>query len=173
MAAVAGHRTRLDEDHDHLTWEKHNGSSFAADRFKRVHEPVSHWYRGRWADVYRNVPRVTGQMRPTAEIKARGQTPHTGAITPGGYAYGATRMARSVLRVRSMHGRAIHPTEKPGEVLNHLIRYGCPPGGLVLDPCAGSGSTAVAAHAAGRRAVLIEADEAYCERAAHRLAAPE
>ena len=27
---------------DHLTWEKHNGSSFAADRFRRVHEIVTH-----------------------------------------------------------------------------------------------------------------------------------
>jgi site-specific DNA-methyltransferase (adenine-specific) len=35
-----------------VVWEKHNGSGFAADRFKRVHEAATHWYRTRWAGVY-------------------------------------------------------------------------------------------------------------------------
>src|SRR5580700_165514 len=30
-------------------WEKHNGSSRAADRLKLVHEEFGHWYRGRWS----------------------------------------------------------------------------------------------------------------------------
>lgn len=164
----------LEGDHDHVTWEKHNGSSFAKDRFKRVHEPASHWYRGAWADVYRDVPTVPGEVRPTAAIKGRPQTPHAGRIGGNvGYQYGETRIARSVLRIRSMHGKAIHPTEKPVELLDHLIRYGCPPGGLVVDPCAGSASTGVAARSAGRRALLIEGDEAHCEKAARRLTDPE
>src|SRR5258705_10197463 len=29
-----------------IVWEKHNGSGFAADRFKRVHEHAVHWYHG-------------------------------------------------------------------------------------------------------------------------------
>lgn len=163
----------LDVDLDHVVWEKHNGSSFAKDRFKRVHEPIAHWYQGRWSDVFRDVPTVAGQARPSATIKARGKTPHTGDIGSRGYEYGSTRLARSVLKVRSMHGRAIHPTEKPVELLDPLIRYGCPPGGLVLDPFAGSGSTGDAARAVGRRAVLIEADEKTCELAARRLSDPQ
>lgn len=51
-----------------------------------------------------------------------------------------------------------------------LITYGCPPGGAMLDPFAGSGSTGAVAKGLGMRAVLVEVDERYCEIAARRLA---
>jgi site-specific DNA-methyltransferase (adenine-specific) len=51
-----------------------------------------------------------------------------------------------------------------------LIRFGCPPGGVVLDPFSGSGSTAIAARAVGCQAILIEADEQHCARSARWLA---
>jgi len=69
-----------------------------------------------------------------------------------------------------MHGRAIHPTEKPTGILEPLIAYACPTGGVVLDPFAGSGSTGITARNLGRRAVLIEAREVQCEATAIRLA---
>lgn len=153
-----------------VVWEKHNGSGFATDRFKRVHEHALHWYQGdAWSDIYHETPTVPGVARPSATIKDHGQTPHAGQIGTAGYEYGDTRLMRSVIAVRSMHGRATHPTEKPVGILDPLIRYACRPGGVVLDPFAGSGSTAEAARLAGRRAVLIEADERYCEVAARRF----
>jgi len=75
----------------------------------------------------------------------------------------------SVIRATNMHSRGLHPTEKPVAVLTPLIGYEVPPGGVVLDPMAGSCSTAVASRLTGRHAVCIEADEAMCERAARRL----
>jgi DNA modification methylase len=44
-----------------------------------------------------------------------------------------------------------------------------PPGNLVIDPFAGSGTTGVAAMRTGRRAILIEQDEKHCAVAANRL----
>jgi site-specific DNA-methyltransferase (adenine-specific) len=153
-----------------VVWEKHNGSGFAADRFKRVHEHAVHWYRGAWSGLHHDVPRVPRTGPKVNGIRAGAQAAHARAIGYGRYEDDGMRLARSVLAARSMHGRATHPTEKPTEVLGPLIHYACPSGGLVLDPFAGSGSTAVAARATGRRAVLIEADERYCEVIANRLA---
>ncbi len=64
-----------------------------------------------------------------------------------------------------------HCTVKPVALMEYLIRLGLPPGGVVLDPFAGSGTTGVAAKRMGVRAVLIERDESSCEIAAKRLAA--
>lgn len=153
-----------------IVWEKHNGSGFHADRFKRVHELALHWYRGPWGDLYRDVPKTHDATRRSVRRKAR--TPHTGEIAGSTYTSldGGPRLMRSVIRARSCHGNAVHPTQKPTSILDPLIRYSTPLGGTVVDPFAGSGSTAVAAKLCGRDAVLIEAQERYCEIAAKRLA---
>lgn len=51
-----------------------------------------------------------------------------------------------------------HATVKPQGLMRALVRHGCPPGGIVLDPFTGTGSTLKAAIAEGRRAIGIEAD---------------
>ena len=154
-----------------VIWEKHNGSGFAADRFKRVHEIATHWYRGDWTDVHHDTPREAYHGTNIKTVPRRTSSPHTGKIGADEGYIGNDRLARSVLAVRSMHGRAIHPTEKPLGILAPLIEYACPPSGLVLDPFAGSGSTLDAARQSGRRAIGIEAHEPYAEAAAQRLSA--
>jgi site-specific DNA-methyltransferase (adenine-specific) len=56
---------------------------------------------------------------------------------------------------------AKHPTVKPIGLLRHLIRHVCPPEGTVLDPFAGSGTTAEAARLEGMGCVLMEAEPDY------------
>jgi site-specific DNA-methyltransferase (adenine-specific) len=79
----------------------------------------------------------------------------------------------SVIRCQRPQGAATgrHPNEKPVRLLRELIESSSVMGETVLDPFAGSGSTGVAAALEGRRAVLIEIDERYCELAASRIAA--
>jgi site-specific DNA-methyltransferase (adenine-specific) len=60
-----------------------------------------------------------------------------------------------------------HITEKPLEVMRWVMEP-ITPGGLVLDPFMGSGTTLVAAKESGRRAIGIEIEERYCEIAATR-----
>jgi len=66
-------------------------------------------------------------------------------------------------------GKNQHPTQKPLEVMQWCIQQA---GDVetILDPFAGSGTTGEAAKHLGKRAVLIEREEKYCEIAANRLA---
>ncbi|NED31032.1 site-specific DNA-methyltransferase [Streptomyces sp. SID8499] len=154
-----------------VVWEKHNGTGFAADRFKRVHEVATHWYRGDWTAVHHDVPRER-VYDPSDKYERRNVTAgidHTGKIGPHNHVRDGSRLTRSVIKIRNMQGRALHPTQKPSGILQPLIEYACPSGGLVIDPFAGSGSTLDAARQSGRRAIGIEAHEPYAEAAARRL----
>ncbi|HKY60036.1 MAG TPA: site-specific DNA-methyltransferase [Gemmatimonadota bacterium] len=62
-----------------------------------------------------------------------------------------------------------HPTVKPLALMRWLVRLVTPPGGLVLEPFAGSGTTLRAAREEGFRAIGIEREEEYLADAAHRL----
>jgi DNA modification methylase len=64
-----------------------------------------------------------------------------------------------------------HPTVKPLKLCEWLVRLVCPPGGTVLDPFAGSGTTGVACVKEGFGFIGIEQDAAYVEIARARLAA--
>lgn len=153
-----------------VVWEKQNGTGFHNDRFRRVHEHAVMFYRGKWRDVYHQ-PQYTNDARAKV-VRRKTRPTHTGHIEAGHYVSedGGPRLMRSVLKVRNEHGRAVHPTQKPVGLLLHLLRYSCPPGGVVLDPFAGSGSTGAAANESGRSAVLIELDESRAAVARNRLA---
>jgi site-specific DNA-methyltransferase (adenine-specific) len=170
---VIGH----DEDGDpivgdvNIVWEKHNGTGFAKDRFRRVHEHVLHWYRGPWSGIHQAVPRVPAIYDPKGRVRSRqDRAAHLGALGDAVYVDDGLRLMRSVIKVGSVRG-GIHKTQKPESLLLPLIRYACPPGGLIVDPFAGSGSTLDAARQSGRRAIGIEAHEPYAEAAARRLSA--
>lgn len=66
-------------------------------------------------------------------------------------------------------GNRLHPTQKPISVLKPLIKAFCKPGGIVLDPFCGSGSTLVAAREVGRDYIGIELDSTYHRAASARL----
>lgn len=101
-------------------------------------------------------------FRPTHEMIL-----HLTRSDPVFYAADVGNVIR-VPRIRSVDRD--HPTEKPVPLLQKLIRVVTPPGGVVLDPFAGAGSTGLAAQIEGRDAVLIERDERWREVVSGRLA---
>jgi adenine-specific DNA-methyltransferase len=68
-------------------------------------------------------------------------------------------------------GNRLHPTQKPLEAIRPLIEAYSRPGDIVLDPFAGSGTTAAAARQLHRSFIGIELDPTYHRNATRRLAA--
>jgi site-specific DNA-methyltransferase (adenine-specific) len=73
-------------------------------------------------------------------------------------------------RLRTSARRNTHPTVKPLSLMRWLVRLITPPGGLVLDPFTGSGSTGCAAVAEGFRFTGCELSDEYAEIARARIA---
>ena len=152
-----------------VIWEKHNGSGFHADRFKRVHEIVVQFYRGDWESITKN-PQYTNDATKRT-VRRKGRPSHTGNIGEKEYCSedGGPRLMRSVLHCRSCHGTAVHPTQKPLGIVLPLVEYSSNEGDTILDPFMGSGTTLVAAKQLGRKAIGIEIDKKYCDIAIERL----
>lgn len=154
-----------------IVWEKHNGSNSFADRFRRVHELAIHVYpnSAKWADIYKKPQYSSDAAAKTVRRKQKAQ--HWSKIAEGNYESvdGGPRLLRSVLYHRSEHGRAIHPTQKPADLVRTLLEYSCPPGGAVLSPFFGSGTDAIAAAAMGAHCTGIEARPDYAELARQRV----
>lgn len=92
------------------------------------------------------------------EIKAK-QYSHDGRETPIENAY----------QRNSSNSSNSHPTVKPTDLMRYLCRLVTPPGGLVLDPFMGSGSTGRAALLEGFRFIGIEREAEYIEIARARI----
>jgi len=88
---------------------------------------------------------------------------------------GLPKKATDVLAIPSINNMAAErvgwPTQKPLALLELLVGACCPPGGLVLDPCCGSGTTLVAAIRQRRRAVGFDQDPEAVRLTGKRLAA--
>jgi len=82
---------------------------------------------------------------------------------------GALRIC-TINRVELMKDGAQHPTQKPVKLMQWCINQAGDGVETILDPFAGSGTTGRAAKDMGKKAILIERDEQYCEIAAARLA---
>jgi len=126
---------------NHLIWSYGLGGS-GPRSFARKHDDI--FLYGRSPDYWFEPPLV-----PAKSVRLRGRM----------------KKATDVIDIPSINNMAIErtgwPTQKPIALLNMLVTACCPPGGTVLDPTCGSGTTLVAAIQSGRRAIGIDmSDEA-------------
>jgi len=124
------------------------------------------------------VSRNRGDERPMTVAGAPRQVLREPDKTYGGEG-GASRFfptfryeAKAPTLERPRHGETAHPTVKPVDLMRWLVRLVTPPGGLVLDPFAGSGTTAEACVVEGFRCVLIEREADYLPLIVQRLTKP-
>lgn len=135
---------------NHLVWSYGLGGS-SPKRFARKHDDIL-FYCINPALSYFDPPRI-----PATSQRLKGQT----------------KKATDVLEIPSINNMAAertgYPTQKPLALLDLLVRACCPLGGLVLDPCCGSGTTLLAALNAGRRAAGCDANPDAVSIARERL----
>ena len=80
------------------------------------------------------------------------------------------RNKRTVWSVPLSKVREAHFAVFPERLVETCIRAGCPPEGLVMDPCCGSGTTGIVAGRLGRRFLGIDCQSEYCDLARKRIA---
>jgi len=125
-------------------------------------------------EVLSAFPNAKGQQGTTAE---RQQGALYGAVTPGTVGIeprddtgSAARFFYCAKASRADRGEGNnHPTVKPTELMRYLVRLVTPPGGLVLDPFMGSGSTGKACMLESFRFLGIDLSPEYIDIAAARI----
>jgi DNA modification methylase len=75
-----------------------------------------------------------------------------------------------IIDYRTLHDWQDHPTQKPVRLMRYLIERHTKEGDLVIDPFAGTGSTALACKQLKRRYLAIEKEPQYAQMAERRLA---
>lgn len=154
-----------------LVWDKVNKYTDALNakrRPMRRHEDICVFYRKQ--------PTYNPQKQPCAPWKSR-RSKNTKTKSYGEVKapvdYGALITEINPCTVIAIEGAATtginHPTQKPVELFEYLIKTYSNPGDIILDNTAGSGTTAIAARNTGRRWICIESDETYFEKAVERV----
>jgi DNA modification methylase len=152
-----------------LVWEKSKATGYlnAKKQPMRAHEDIVVFY-GKQC-VY-NPQKVQGT--PYDKGKAVRDTEHYSTQTEAIHVKNSTglRYPRSVQYFRTAESEGkLHPTQKPVELFEWLIKTYTNPGDTILDPCMGSGTTGIAALNTGRKFVGFERDSGYYATALQRF----
>lgn len=147
-------------------WEKEQGANFMLCKYQpyKVHETISVFSQARhdyFPQMMEGKPYLSGKGT-SGDI--------TGNVTKTQTKNTGTRYPRSIQKVNTEKSKgSFHPTQKPVDLMEYLIKTYTQEGETVLDFCMGSGSTGVAAKNLNRKFIGIEKDEKYFEIAKQRL----
>jgi len=75
--------------------------------------------------------------------------------------------------ITANHENISHPHQKPRWLVSRIIKIACPEGGLILDPCSGSGAVGIMAPEINRRAICIEKNADYFREAEKKIKSKE
>lgn len=151
-----------------ITWEREKGRG-AKRNWKNASEDI--WFFT-VSDRYTfNLDAVKHRRRVIAPYKENGSPKDWNETPDGNYrdTHPSNIWTDLTVPFWSMSENTDHPTQKPEKLLAKIILASTNVGDTILDPFAGSGTTAVVAKKLGRHFVAIESDEDYCLLTAKRL----
>jgi len=152
-------------------WKKEAGSNFATVKYQpmKEHENISIFCKNK-TNYYPILQERVGSRkgRETTTIDS-GRKNSVYGTQKGGkkLKVGKLRNPSSVQLFKRERG--LHPTQKPVALFEYLIKTYTKEGDLVLDNCAGSGTTGIACKNTGRNFILMEKDPDYCDVIRKRL----
>lgn len=150
-------------------WDKKQSGSFALAKYHplRVTEDILVFCNGKRAlntycpQMRKGTLRKKGGAKPKNEIQS--------GLKQVEATYNDDYYPTNIISVVNSRINKIHPTQKPVELFEYLIRTYTNEGEIVLDNTAGSGTTAIAAINSNRKWCCIEKDEEYYEKAIERI----
>lgn len=159
-------------------WDKQQGTGFTTSKILplKQHEIISVFGK----DKIKYFPQMVKREKP---IDTRGWKQNKLASENGNYGSKDNSVVQKVYDEKfptslisinrsakeCNNTKRVHPTQKPLELLEYLIKTYTNENDLVLDNCAGSGSTLIAARRTNRNWIGIEKDENYFNIANQRL----
>ncbi len=158
-----------------LVWKKSKTGNFAQApyRFLSQHEDIAIFSFGK---VAKNgnprmcyYPQGTVPCNKMMKGKSGNSEHREGRATQNDYVQTVTNYPRSILEFNN-EGKPHHPTQKPVELCEYLIKSYTQEGDIVLDSCMGAGTTAVAALQTKRKFVGFEKEKDYYDYAIQRIA---
>lgn len=144
-----------------ITWEREKGRGAKAN-WKNTAEDI--WFFTVSDEYVFNLESVKQRRKVMAPYKESGQPKDWIEGKNGNYrdTHPSNIWTDISVPFWSMPENTDHPTQKPEKLLAKIILASTNPDDLILDPFAGSGTTAVTAKKLGRNFVAIESDEQYC-----------
>lgn len=166
-------------------WEKKRPSGFlhAKNRPLNIHENISVFSKGAVSHVGQSFNRMLYNAQKTGDkvYRKKNIANNSGVLLKVGGAKSEAYInqvreykgfyPKTILKYQIHNVGLLHPTQKPTDLCEFLIKSYTNPGMVVLDNACGSGTTGEACINTGRKFILIEKDESFCEAAAKRLSA--
>ncbi len=151
-----------------ITWEREKGRGAKAN-WKNASEDI--WFFTASDEFTFNLDTVKQRRRVIAPYRENGKPKDWSESAEGNFrdTHPSNVWTDITVPFWSMPENTEHPTQKPEKLLAKIVLASTNPDDLVLDPFAGSGTTAVVAKKLGRGFIAIESDEEYCLLALKRL----
>lgn len=159
-----------------IWWKRNCMPSSASDRFTVDFEPIyfftkhqNYWFEQQLEDSYWAAYDKRSLVPGGVKHKLGKSTSGNYAFNGTGYTEGGMRNKRTVWDIPTEPSSDAHFAVFPRSLVYTPIAAGCPPGGVVLDPFAGTGTTCLEAKEQGKNYIGIELSPQYVEIANNKL----